>query len=54
MARGRRFASLGRDETGCYAHWWAMAIYGNGLLHEGWFPAAQVTPAPYAEPDESI
>ena len=38
-----------------YARWWAKAIYldGDGLLHEGWFPAARVKPAPYAEPDES-
>ncbi len=27
---------------------------GKGLLHEGWFPAARVKPAPYAGPDESF
>jgi len=37
------------------ARWWAKTIYldGDGLLHEGWFPAARVKPAPYAEPEES-
>ena len=42
-----------KDSNG-YAHWWAKTVYldGDALLHEGWFPAARVKPAPYAEPAE--